>query len=236
MLGRDHAVSRASTTVRVLVRQIAATAGAAGFGVYAIATGQRWGIRLLSAAVLVEFALLAIFVLARQVRREHVLALIANGRGRLQIDEVKREVRRITTERHRQELATRLEDALEQALHWERLHVAYRPPPGVRALRLFVPEIRTAGAVRAADADVRGVALLELMLMGGYASVLYASERAALENESAAIDVDAGPAPRHTALCEQLWRVRHLLAATVDRTPIARDHRCREQQPGRHRA
>jgi hypothetical protein len=55
------------------------------------ATGHPSGIRLLSAAVVVEFALLATMTLVRQPRREHVLALIANGRHHLLLDDVARQ-------------------------------------------------------------------------------------------------------------------------------------------------
>lgn len=95
-----------------------------------------------------------------------MLALIANGRQHLPLDDVAREVRRISAKQHREALATQLEEALERAFNWERTHAAYRPPLGIRALRQFVPEIRSiASSVRDADAGLPGIALLERMLM-----------------------------------------------------------------------
>jgi hypothetical protein len=161
-------------------------------GVLAVAGRRAWGIRLLCAALVAELVLFMVCALARQLQREHVLRLIASGRAGLPVEEISREAQRLVTPRHRGQLAERLERALDEAVAWHRLPVASRPPPGVRLLCGFAPEVRAiAGQLRDGQPALPGIALLELLLTGGYGSALYAGD--------------------HDLLREQLWRIRYLM-------------------------
>jgi hypothetical protein len=193
VLGADDPLSRAASVVHALVRQVAATSGVVALGVLALCEHRAWGVRLLCAALIVELSLVGILALALQVQREHVLRLIATGRGELPVEEVAREAQRLATPRHHAQLATRLERGLEEAVCWHQLTVASRPPPGVRLLCEFAPEVDAiVDQLRGGRVALPGVALLELFLIGGYGSSLYAGDRDALR--------------------EQLWRIRSLLS------------------------
>jgi hypothetical protein len=132
-------------------------------------------------------------VLVRQIQREHVLRLIAGNQAELPLDEVSREARRLASPQHAVQLARQLERTLDDARRWHELVMTSRPPPGLRLLCEFAPEVETiVRQLRAGDASLPGVALLELMLSGGYESALYAGDKHALR--------------------EQLSRIRHLLS------------------------
>ncbi|HEY6397244.1 MAG TPA: hypothetical protein VIX82_07300 [Solirubrobacteraceae bacterium] len=193
VLGGDHPLSRIVILVHALARQLAATTGAVVLAVVAVAERWSWGIQLLGAALLVELTLLAIFALARGVRRERVLWLIAKYGVQVPLEEVAREAIRLATPRHSADLAGRLERALDEAAGWHRLPVASRPPPGIRLLGAFAPEVHAiAEQLRSGRAALPGIALLELFLIGGYGSRLYGGDK--LE------------------LGEQLRRIRQLLS------------------------
>jgi hypothetical protein len=192
VLGRGRPLSQVVTLVRVLTWLMAAVSGAVAVGVLAVAGRRAWGIRLLGAALVAELVLFMLCALARQLQREHVLRLIASGRAGLPTEEISREAQRLVTPRHRDQLAMRLERALDEAVRWHRLPVASRPPPGVRLLCAFAPEVRAIAAqLRDGQPALPGIALVELLLTGGYGSGLYAGD--------------------HDLLREQLWRIRCLL-------------------------
>jgi hypothetical protein len=192
VLGRGHPLSRMVTLVRVLAWQMAAAWGAVAVGALGVAGRRAWGIRLLFVALVAELVLLMLFAFARQLQREHVLRLIASGRAGLPAAEISREAQRLVTPRHRAQLAERLERALDGAVRWHQLPVASRPPPGVRLLCAFAPEVRAiAGQLRTGQPALPGVALLELLLTGGYGSALYAGDSDLLR--------------------EHLWRTRYLM-------------------------
>ncbi len=93
---------------------------------------------------------------------------------------------------HRSALADRLECALEQACRWHQISVASRPPEGVKLLSAFASEVEEiTDLLRSSVPNVRGVAVLELFLIGGYGSGLYAGDSEELQ--------------------QQLWRMRYLL-------------------------
>lgn len=192
VLGRGHPLSRIVTLVRVLAWQMVAVSGVVAMGALGVTGRRAWGIRLLSAALVAQLVLLMICALARQLQREHVLRLIASGRAGLTVEEISREAQRLASPRHHAQLAERLERALDEALRWHQLPVASRPPPGVRLLCTFAPEVRAiAGQLRGGQSALPGVALLELLLTGGYGSALYAGDKDLLR--------------------EQLWRIRYLI-------------------------
>jgi hypothetical protein len=204
VLGRDHPLSRMAALVYVLAWQMAAASAAAAVGALGAAGGRAWGIRLLCAALVVELVLVMLCALARQLQREHALRLIASGRARLPVGEVSREAQRLAAPGHRAQLAERLERALDEAVRWDQLPVASRPPPEIRLLCAFTPEVRTiAGQLRSGPPALPGVALLELLLTGGYGSGLYSGDSDLLR--------------------EQLWRIRYLISPAALAEGAGRD-------------
>jgi hypothetical protein len=204
VLGGDHPLSRMATLVHVVAWLLAAVSGAVAVGVLGVAERRVWGIGLLCAALVVELALLMLLALARQLQREQALRLIAGGRAGLPVEEIAREAQRLVTPQHLARLAERLEGALDEAVRWQQLPVASRPPPGIRRLCGFAPEVRAiAGQLRSGQVALPGVALLELFLTGGYGSALYAGEKDLLR--------------------EQLWRIRYLICAAAAADGAHRD-------------
>jgi hypothetical protein len=204
VLGRDHPLSRMAALVWVLAWQMAAGSGAAVVGALGAAAGRSWGIRLLSAALVMELVLAMLYTLARQLQREQVLRLIAAGRARLPVGEISREAQRLAPPGHHSQLAERLERALDEAVRWDQLPVASRPPPEIRLLCAFTPEVRgIAGQLRSGRPALPGVALLELLLTGGYGSALYAGDQDLLR--------------------QYLWRIRYLISPAAPAETADRD-------------
>ena len=196
VLGCGRPLSQMVTLAGVLAWLIAAVSGVVTVGVLAVAARRVWGIRLLCAALVAELVLFMVCALARQLQREHVLRLIASGRAVLPVEEISREAQRLVTPRHRDQLAMRLERALDEAVRWHQLPVASRPPPEVRLLCGFAPEVRAiAVQLRDGQPALPGIALVELLLTGGYGSGLYAGD--------------------HDLLREQLWRIRYLMCPSA---------------------
>ena len=200
MLGDEHPLSRNAILIHTLAVQATATSSTVLLGVLAVAEHRSWGIRLLSAAVLVELSLLAIMALARQIQREHILRLIAVGGQRLRLQEVSREVNRLANPRYSAQLARRLERALEDAERWHQIPIGSRPPQGIRLLAGFADEARLiVEQLRAGHAAVPGLALLDLMLSNGSESTLFAGDRDALRG--------------------QLSQISHLIGRGTERRP-----------------
>jgi hypothetical protein len=183
MLGADHPLARTAALAHVVTRQLVATSGALAVGVLAVAEGRLWGWRLFGAACLVELTLLGIGVFVRQIRREHVLQLIASGLARLPLEEVSREAGRLANPRHARQLAARLERTFQDAGRWFEFAIASRPPAGIRTLCLFGPEVDAILEQLRDRPGLPGLASLELMLIGTHGSALYAGDENALREQ-----------------------------------------------------
>jgi hypothetical protein len=193
LLGESHPLSRATVWAHVLIRQAAVTSAMVALGVVAVAERRAWGPRLVASAVLVEVVLVGVRVFLCQIQREHVLRLIADGRSELPLEEVSREAVRLARPRHATQLAARLQRTFDDAVRWHELPVTSRPPQAIRQLREFALEVDAiVRHLRSGEADLQGLALLELMLCGDSDSALYVGDKRALR--------------------EQLWRIRHLLS------------------------
>ena len=204
VLGDDHPLSRSAILIHTLAIQATATSSTVLLGVLVVAGRRSWGVTLLTAAILVELTLLGIMALARQIRREHILRLIATGGPRLQLEEVTREVNRLASPTYSAQLARRLERALEEAEDWHQIPIASRPPQGIRLLAGLAEQTHAiVENLRAAPAATPGLALLELMLSDGF-STLYAGDRDALR--------------------EQLWQISQLISHGTERRAMSPHH------------
>lgn len=191
-LAVDHPLARRTRLVGVLARQAATTGAVVAVGAIATLQRREWGPSVLGVAVLLTLALIAALVLARQARHEDILRLVAAGQGPLGLADVAHEADRLVGSAQRAALARRLDRALADAHGWHQIAVAQRPPPGIRLLVGLTNEVEDIlERVQGGDVAPGGLALLELMLIGGYDSALYVGDRQALR--------------------EQLWRVRYLL-------------------------
>lgn len=192
VLGPDHALSRSAELAHTLTLQAIATAAATGAGAVAVAERRAWGATLLIAAVLAELTVLAVLAIARQVQREAVLRVIAEGEETLPLNAVARQARRLASPRYRAELTCRLLRALADARRWHQIAVASRPPEGVKILKRYAREIdEIVETLHGRQPALCGVAALELFLIGGYGGALYTGDAVELQ--------------------QQLWRIRYLL-------------------------
>jgi len=151
---------------------------------------------VLAAAGVVQLVLLAGVLLARQLVRERVQTLIADGAEDVPLRVIADERQRLLTRKERESLARSLERALHSAQHWQEILPASRPPHGVRCLRFTAREVReVASLLRAGPSEARGVALTAQLLAGGYGSALYAGDVVLLR--------------------EALNQIRYLLASSI---------------------
>ncbi len=195
-LGPAHPVARAARTRSLLGGQLTVTS--ALLAIVLIAAVGRGGeaVTAASAAFVVELALACGFARAASCLHERARDVIADGDGGLRVAEIAAERERLARPAHRKRLAHTLERALLAAEHWPELWISTRPPPGVRNLLACAEATReVAQLVRDVRTPVRGVALLDRLVCGGYSSMLY-----------------DGPAD---ALVQELTRIRFLLATGV---------------------
>lgn len=183
-LGPAHPVTRAACASSLLSGQLATASVLLVVAVAAALSRGGAAITVASAALVVELALACGIAGARSCLHERARDVIADGEGDIQVAEIAAERTRLSRPAHRERLASSLERALYAAEHWHQLWVARRPPPGVRNL-LGCPQLtrEVAQLVRDARTSVRGVALLDRVVCGGYAATLYMGPADALEQE-----------------------------------------------------
>ena len=192
VLGPDHPLVRVQDALKAVLCQSLAISCVLAASLIALAGGAVWAPGIAGSAGLVLLALGAVGALLRQRRRDHVLALIAEGREELPVEAVERERHRLLDRRTRSRLAASFESLVEEAAQ----------PPVVPAPPLFdrtvvggvADELRELAALlRDEPASARGVALAWCLLSDGVRSPLHRG------------DV--------TALREELRRILHLLRA-----------------------
>ena len=175
VLGPGHPVARAALARHVLGCQVAVAGALVVVSITdAIAHGSA-AVAFLSSAAVVELALLCAFACSHLRLRERARDYIADVGDRVAIAEIAAESARLTSARQREQLARNLERAVHAAEHWHELSITSRPPPTVRHL-LGCIEIAhdVVQLVRDPGTRVRGVAVLDRLVCGGYSSALYA--------------------------------------------------------------
>jgi hypothetical protein len=188
MLGTEHPLARATALVRTFEKQAVAVLPVIATSVAGTVDGLSVAPTVLSASLVVEFALGMALLCARQVRRERAWDIIIAGSEGVDTAEVAREQARLSEPKHREQLAHTLERGLDAAQRWHQIQLASRPPEGVRVLRRFAGEVDEIVAhVRDERADARGIALLAHFLAGSYGSPLYSGDAQAVGHELARI-------------------------------------------------
>lgn len=174
LLGDDNPLVRTLDLLAVVVRQALPVAVVLVLAIVGVVRHIPWAPSLLVAAALVEFALIAAIGLLVQLGRGRARELIIEGLEGLHLPCVAAECERLLDPRKQRRLARALEQIVRAAENYDRLLIASRPPPGTRRLREIAPELRDIAArVGAGEVDMRGVARLEQLLTGGYASPFY---------------------------------------------------------------
>lgn len=184
VLGPDHPLARATDLVRTFENQAGVVLAVIVMSAVGTAVALPVAPTVLPAALVVEFALAAALVFAREVLAERAWDIIVCESEGPSVREVLHERERLSDPRRREQLSRSLERALDSAERWHEILIASRPPEGVRLLSRFAPEIRLIVAqVRDGPADLRGIALLARLLTGGYGASLYSGDAEALRCE-----------------------------------------------------
>jgi hypothetical protein len=176
LLGNDHPLVRVDEATAAVERQALVCAAFLLATVAAAYPDLARGAPLVGSAAAVDLALLALVAMLRRQRRICARNVIIE-RGPLNLPRVRLEMARLADQRYGAELAVRLRRALEDAEGWHSLLVASRPPVGILALLPHAELVREiADHLDASPTNVRGIALAERLLDGGYSSPLYAGD------------------------------------------------------------
>ncbi len=197
MLGADHPVARAARIRRDLAGQAAVVGVLLAGSVGDLLARGRGAVVLFSAALVVELGLVSALAFANSHLRERARDVIADVEAPVFAAEIAAERARLAGQRCRTSLGRSLERALEAAEHWHRLSITSRPPPTVRHLLECADTTRAViRLVLNPATPVRGVALVDRLVCGGFSSVLYAG------------------CPE--TLMRELGRIRFVLSAAAD--------------------
>ena len=166
MLDTDHPYRRAHENITAVERQITALAAFTLLvGGLARHTLTR-ALPLEACGVVVE-ALLALILIGeittrRRAARDLIIHQSADG-----LAEIRKEARRLQSRTYTHKLATRLERALNDALHLHRIPVASRPPPTAANLVRHRRALEAiASALRSENAPLRAIADCGHLLIG----------------------------------------------------------------------
>jgi len=184
ILGRGHPLARALARESMLANQSLAVAAAVLMGVVAVLVH----VDIAPLAVVVGGAVGSVFVfawaLAHATTRARTWDLIAAGDDGVVLGVVVRERSRLASRKERERLARSLESCLLDAQRSGLIVPAWRPLPGVEALRHLAPEVaRVTALLRADHARVQGVASTVLLLTDGVDSPLYGGDVERLREE-----------------------------------------------------
>jgi hypothetical protein len=168
LLGPAHPLTRVEDNLAVLHTRSLVVAALLCAGMAALLDGLATGLPLVIAAAVVEAALACRAVLLADSRREHALALIAQGHGDLPIDAIAHQRRRLLDPARRRRLAKAFDEIRDEALHPPPRQARVRPIFDARVITATAPEL-TAIARLLRDDNVRlsGVALAQQLLTQG---------------------------------------------------------------------
>ena len=182
VLGPAHPLVRVQDALKAVVWQSLAIACLSAAGLIALAGGAVWAPWIVGSAGLVLLALGAMGALLCQRRRDHVLALIAEGREKVPVEAVERGRSRLLNRRTRTRLAASFDSLVEEAA---RPPVVPGPPLFDRAVVGSVARElhELAALLRDEPSSARGVALAWCLLSDGVGSPLHRGDVAALREE-----------------------------------------------------
>ena len=182
--GRNHELVRALARQRCFLYQAFVASIPVAFGVAGTARHEPRAPAVLAAAVVVALALVASVLFARQVVRDRVQTLIAEGAEYVALRVIADERRRLLSDKERENLARSLERALHSAQHWGEILRTSRPPQGVRLLQFTSREVRDiVSLLRTGPSEARGVAVTARLITDGYGSALYRGDVVLLREE-----------------------------------------------------
>jgi hypothetical protein len=190
-LGPGHPLVVSLSRSELACRQLVTVTAAGAAGVVWFFGGWRFGLSLAIGAAAVQGALACRIGLLRHERRDLSLELIAKGGAALPLPCIERLCRALLDRRALERLADSIDDLVRTAVHPATGPVLVRPLADRRVIRAVAADLREVASLLREGPDVRGVALVELLLTSP-TTPLYGSEVEPLR--------------------EQLTRARYLLA------------------------
>ena len=182
LLGADHPLARVLERRRAVLEQSLVVAVVLSASIVALADGLPVPLAFVVAAAIVQSVLVCSVVMLSCSRRAHLLDLIVEGRGHLPLHDLARERRRLLDREHQHRLAGWLDGIRREAEEPVRAARA-RPIFSVRVIVATAPDLATLAAqLRSEDANLRGVAAAERLLIDGTSS-LYGQDEHLLSDE-----------------------------------------------------
>jgi hypothetical protein len=174
LLGPDHPLVRATRTLASVRRQIQVCVSFLLALAVAFRSDPARGAWLVGSAGAVALALWGLALLLRDECRRRARDVIIDHGTAIAVPEVEEEAARLVGVEHRRRLAAQLASAIDAAERWGEISPASRPPPTIRNVLPHRQSALTVIALLDGErASVRGVALVERLLDGGYGSELY---------------------------------------------------------------
>ena len=182
LLGADHPLPRVLERRRAVLEQSLVVAVVLTASIVALADGLPVALAFVVAAAIVQSVLVCSVVMLSCSRRAHVLDLIVEGRADLPLHDLTRERRRLLDRGHQRQLAGWFDGIRREAEEPVRAARA-RPIFSVRVVVAVGPDLATLAAqLRSEDANLRGVAAAERLLIDGTSS-LYGQDENVLSEE-----------------------------------------------------
>lgn len=182
LLGADHPLARVLDRRRAVLEQSLVVAAVLSASIVALADGLPAALAFVVAAAIVQSALVCSLAMLACSKRAHVLDLIVDGRGDLPLNDLARERRCLLDRGHQHHLAGWLDGIRREAEQPVRAARA-RPIFSVRVIVSVAPDLATLAAqLRSGDANLRGVAAAERLLIDGTSS-LYGQDEHLLSEE-----------------------------------------------------
>jgi hypothetical protein len=182
LLGSAHPLARVEGQLSVVVTRSIVVAALLCAGVAALVEDLSVGLSLTVVAAVTEAALAARAMLLAEIRREHALDLIIEGRGDLPIGVVARQRRRLLDPARRHRLASALEEIRDEALRPPQRYTRLRPIFDPRVIAAVAPELTTIARLLRADPRLSALAMAQRLVTNG-GSPLYRSDLRLLRDE-----------------------------------------------------